>query len=51
MPHRRGVRQCAARWFTSVTVLSDGGALVTGGYAEAGDGLPSSAQEFVYRPK
>ncbi len=40
----------AARFFASATVLPDGYALITGGYAESGGGLPSTAGAWIYKP-
>jgi hypothetical protein len=40
----------AARFFASATVLPDGKALITGGYAESGGDLPSTTGAWIYRP-
>ncbi len=40
----------AARFFASVTLLPDGKALITGGYAETRGGLPSTASAWIYQP-
>jgi large repetitive protein len=40
----------AARFFASATVLPGGRSLITGGYAEGGDGLPSTAGAWIYKP-
>jgi hypothetical protein len=40
----------AARFFASVTVLSGGKALITGGYAEGGGSLPATAAAWLYQP-
>ena len=40
----------AARFFASATVLADGKTLITGGYAEAGGGLPSTSGAWIYEP-
>ncbi len=40
----------AARFFASATVLPDGKTLITGGYADSGGGLPSTASAWLYRP-
>jgi WD40 repeat protein len=40
----------AARFFASATVLPDGKTLITGGYAESGGSLPSTAGAWIYKP-
>jgi hypothetical protein len=40
----------AARFFASATVLPDGKTLITGGYAETGGNLPSTASAWIYQP-
>jgi WD40 repeat protein len=40
----------AARFFASATVLPGGKTLITGGYAETGGNLPSTAGAWIYRP-
>jgi hypothetical protein len=40
----------AARFFASATVLPGGKTLITGGYAESGDGLPSTTGAWIYNP-
>ena len=40
----------AARFFASTTVLPGGKALITGGYAEGGGGLPATAAAWIYKP-
>jgi hypothetical protein len=40
----------AARFFASATLLSDGKALITGGYAEFGGGLPATPTAWLYQP-
>jgi len=40
----------AARFFASTTLLSGGSALITGGYAESGSGLPATARAWLYQP-
>ena len=40
----------AARFFASATLLPDGKTLITGGYAETGGSLPSTASAWIYRP-
>ena len=40
----------AARFFASATVLPGGKTLITGGYAESGGGLPSTAGAWIYKP-
>lgn len=40
----------AARFFASATALPDGKTLITGGYAESGGNLPSTAGAWIYRP-
>jgi hypothetical protein len=40
----------AAWFFASATVLPDGKTLITGGYAETGGELPSTARAWIYRP-
>jgi hypothetical protein len=40
----------AARFFASATVLPSGKTLITGGYAESGGGLPSTAGAWIYKP-
>lgn len=41
----------AARFFASATVLPDGKTLITGGYAEIGGRLPSTAGAWIYKPE
>jgi hypothetical protein len=38
------------RFFASATVLPDGNTLITGGYAETGGSLPSTAGAWIYKP-
>jgi hypothetical protein len=40
----------AARFFASTTLLTGGRALITGGYAEGGNGLPATARAWLYQP-
>src|SRR5580692_10088927 len=40
----------AARFFASTTLLPDGKALITGGYAESSGGLPATAAAWLYQP-
>ncbi len=40
----------SARFFASATLLPDGKTLITGGYAESGGSLPSTASAWIYRP-
>jgi len=40
----------AARFFASATPLPGGKALITGGYAESGGGLPSTPGAWLYQP-
>jgi hypothetical protein len=40
----------AARFFASATLLPDGKALITGGYAESSGGLPATAAAWLYQP-
>lgn len=40
----------AARFFASTTVLTGGRALIAGGYAEGGNGLPATAHAWLYQP-
>jgi hypothetical protein len=40
----------AARFFASATVLPGGKALITGGYAESGSGLPATPGAWLYQP-
>lgn len=40
----------AARFFASATILPNGGALITGGYAESGSGLPATASAWLFMP-
>src|ERR1700722_5223265 len=40
----------SARFFASLTVLSGGTALITGGYAESGNGLPATPAAWLYPP-
>jgi hypothetical protein len=40
----------AARFFASATVLPSGEALITGGYADIGGGLPSTSKAWIYKP-
>ena len=39
-----------ARFFASATLLPDGNALITGGYAETGGSLPSTTGAWIYKP-
>jgi Kelch motif len=39
----------AARFFASATLLPSGDALITGGYAESGSGLPATSAAWLYR--
>jgi hypothetical protein len=40
----------SARFFASATLLPDGKTLITGGYAETGGSLPSTASAWIYQP-
>ena len=40
----------AARFFASATLLPSGKTLITGGYADTGGGLPSTATAWIYQP-
>jgi hypothetical protein len=40
----------AARFFASTTLLPGGRALITGGYAESGSGLPATPGAWLYQP-
>jgi hypothetical protein len=40
----------SARFFASATTLPDGKTLITGGYAETGGDLPSTASAWIYNP-
>jgi hypothetical protein len=40
----------AARFFASATLLPGGRALITGGYAESGGGLPATPGAWLYQP-
>jgi hypothetical protein len=40
----------AARFFASATLLTSGKALITGGYAESGSGLPATPAAWIYQP-
>jgi hypothetical protein len=40
----------SARFFASLTLLSGGQALITGGYAESGNGLPATSAAWLYKP-
>jgi hypothetical protein len=40
----------AARLFASATLLTNGKVLITGGYADSGNGLPSTATAWIYQP-
>ncbi len=40
----------AARFFASATVLPGGKALITGGYANSGSGLPATPAAWLYQP-
>jgi hypothetical protein len=40
----------SARFFASLTLLSGGKALITGGYAESGNGLPATPAAWLYQP-
>jgi hypothetical protein len=40
----------SARFFASLTLLSAGQALITGGYAESGNGLPATPAAWLYQP-
>jgi hypothetical protein len=40
----------AARFFASATLLAGGKALITGGYAESGGGLPATPAAWLYQP-
>lgn len=40
----------AARFFASATLLPDGKALITGGYADSGGGLPATSDAWIYQP-
>jgi Kelch motif len=39
-----------SRFFASATLLPNGDALITGGYADTGGGLPATASAWVYEP-
>ena len=41
----------SARFFASATLLPGGNTLITGGYAETGGSLPSTASAWIYRPQ
>ena len=40
----------ASRFFAPATLLLDGKALITGGYADGGSGLPATASAWIYQP-
>ena len=40
----------ASRFFASATLLADGKALITGGYADEGRGLPATTSAWIYEP-
>jgi hypothetical protein len=40
----------SSRFFASLTLLSGGQALITGGYAESGNGLPATPAAWLYQP-
>jgi len=40
----------SARFFASLTLLSGGQVLITGGYAEGGNGLPATPAAWLYKP-
>jgi hypothetical protein len=40
----------ASRFFAAATLLPSGDALVTGGYADTGAGLPATAAAWIYQP-
>jgi hypothetical protein len=40
----------SARFFASLTLLSGGQALITGGYAESGNGLAATPAAWLYKP-
>jgi hypothetical protein len=40
----------APKFFASATLLPDGEALITGGYADTGGGLPSTSGAWIYKP-
>jgi hypothetical protein len=40
----------SARFFASLVLLSGGQALITGGYAESGNGLPATPAAWLYKP-
>jgi TATA-box binding protein (TBP) (component of TFIID and TFIIIB) len=40
----------ASRFFASATLLPNGDALITGGYAHTGAGLPATAAAWIYQP-
>ncbi|HEY1468167.1 MAG TPA: kelch repeat-containing protein [Candidatus Acidoferrum sp.] len=40
----------AARFFASATLLPNGNALITGGYADSGAGLPATTSAWIYEP-
>jgi hypothetical protein len=40
----------SARFFASLTLLSGGQALITGGYAENGNALPATPAAWLYKP-
>jgi hypothetical protein len=40
----------APKFFASATLLPDGEALITGGYADSGGGLPSTSGAWIYKP-
>jgi len=39
-----------SRFFASATLLPNGDALITGGYADTGGGLPATASAWIYHP-
>lgn len=40
----------ASRFFASATLLLDGKALITGGYADGSNGLPATTSAWIYEP-
>jgi hypothetical protein len=40
----------ASRFFASATLLPNGDALITGGHADTGAGLPATVAAWIYQP-